>query len=86
MNYSSYRKMIEEETKFLDTIPIEKYLEDGKDIYDIEDEIERDYGEYRPEKIVFNYMNTDEFLDYLVKRYHIKYTYTEEIHYYIFQE
>lgn len=29
MNYSAYRKMIEEESKFLDTIPIEKYLEDG---------------------------------------------------------
>lgn len=83
-NWEEYTKMLKEEYDFLDSIFLDKYIKDGINIYDIKDAIEKDYAKKRPENVVFNYMGTDEFLDYLTKRYNL--TYREEINYYIYHK
>lgn len=70
-------RVMKETKKFLDTIDIRKYLYDGKDLYDVIDEIEDDYEEaVRDNPIfqgyVFNWMSTDEFGDYITERYGIQ--------------
>lgn len=68
---------VKETEKFLDTIDISKYLRNGKDLYDVIDEIEDDYGEQVENNplfqgYVFNWMAPDEFGDYLEKRFNIR--------------
>lgn len=65
---------------FLDTIDLQPYIEKykNKEVYDLEDELERIY-EYKDEysETLFDCVATDEFCDYLNKRYG-KYTASEE--------
>ena len=70
-------EVIRKTEEFLDTIDVKKYLQEDKDLYDVMDEIEEDYGktlEDNPvfEGYVFNWMSSDEFGDYITKRYGIR--------------
>lgn len=63
--------------EFLDTINVRGYLQAGKDLYDIVDEIERDYNKTVSDDpilqgCVFNCMSTDEFADYITERFGIR--------------
>lgn len=72
-NLTYYDEELEQTIKFLDSIPIDKYITGHVDIYDIVNRIENDYGPSLEdnstfEGCVFNWMNSDEFAYYLRKR------------------
>lgn len=72
-NLTYYNEELEQTIKFLDSIPIDKYIIGHVDIYDIMNKIEDDYGaslESNPtfEGYVFNWMTSDEFAYYLRKK------------------
>lgn len=72
IGWKEIKERINLEKTFLDTIDLLPYLKKDKDILDAMDEIEADYGEgaiYKEEPYLFNYMNCDEFIEYLRKRY-----------------
>lgn len=82
MNYEQYCKELQEEKEFLNSIPLEKYIKDWVEIYDMRCQIEADYGKSRPSGFVFNCMGIDEFLMYLTRRYP-NLIYTETIQYHL---
>lgn len=83
MNYVQYCKELQEERKFLDSLPLENYIKDWIEIYDMIQQIEEDYGKLRPSGFVFNCMGADEFLTYLTKRYQ-SLNYSENIQYHLY--
>ena len=85
MNYEQYCKEIQEEREFLNSLPLEKYIKNWIEIYDVMKQIENDYGKLRPCGFVFNCMGIDEFLIYLTERYP-NLTYSESTHYHLYLE
>ncbi len=83
MNYVQYCKELQEEREFLDSLPLENYIKDWIEIYDMMQQIEEDYGNLRPSGFVFNCMGADEFLTYLTKRYQ-NLAYSENIQYHLY--
>lgn len=83
MNYVQYCKELQEEREFLDSLPLENYIKDWIEIYDMIQQIEEDYGKLRPNGFVFNCMDADEFLTYLTKRYQ-NLNYSENIQYHLY--
>lgn len=67
------------EKKFLDTKDLTQFIIKDKNISDIMDEIEGDFGkEYSEEPYIFNCLDSNEFMEYLIQRYNVKfYEYTE---------
>ena len=66
MNYVQYCKELQEEREFLDSLPLEKYIKDWIEIYDMMQQIEEDYGKLRPSGFVFNVTGIDDFLIYTI--------------------
>lgn len=83
MNYEQYCKEVQEEREFLNSLPLEKYIKDWIEIYDMMQQIEEDYGKLRPSEFVFNVTGIDDFLTYLTKRYP-NLTYSENIQYHLY--
>lgn len=83
MDYVQYCKELQEEREFLDSLPLEKYIKDWIEIYDMMQQIEEDYGSLRPSGFVFNCTGIDEFLIYLTKRYK-NLTYSENTQYHLY--
>lgn len=81
MNYEAFTKLQNDEFEFLDTIDIKPYLADFKDIYDVEDEIQKDYGKSYCEGFIFNCIGVNEFMDYLSRRYSGEVAFDEHITY-----
>lgn len=59
-----------ETRQFLDALPIEKFLTQGRDLHDVMDNIQDSYGpSLKDDSVfqgdVFNWMSADEFADYL---------------------
>lgn len=83
MNYEQYCKEVQEEREFLNSLPLEKYIKDWIEIYDMMQQIEEDYGKLRPSGFVFNVTEIDDFLIYLTKRYP-NLTYSENTQYHLY--
>lgn len=71
-----YKDMLKQTEEFLDTIPVENYLQSYKDLSEVMKEIQRDYGDKIKdspifEGDVFNWISIDEFADYLRKKKNI---------------
>lgn len=80
-------KKVHDEYEYLDSIDVKKYLKHNMNVWDCMDNIEKDHNKLYCEKYnddfgLFNYTGTDEFLDYIVKRYP-DIGYNESIQYYI---
>lgn len=87
MNYVQYCKEVQEEKEFLDSIPLENYIKDWIEIYDMMLQIEEDYGKLRPSGCVFNCTGIDEFLIYLTRRYpNLSYSENTQYHLYFNKE
>ncbi len=84
-NLDFYNRALKQTEEFLDSIRIDKYIKKHRDISDIMDKIEEDYGyflEGNPvfEGYVFNWMSQEEFVDYLTnKGYHIREIHSYEV-------
>ena len=84
-NLDFYNRALKQTERFLDSIEIDKYIKKHRDISDIMDKIEEDYGyslEDNPifEGCVFNWMSQEEFVDYLTnKGYHIREIHSYEV-------
>ena len=79
---------IKDEFEFLDSLDLKPYLKDREDVYKIMDSIKKDHNKeycnkYNDDYGFFNYTGTDDFLDYIRKRYP-NISYNESITYYIF--
>ena len=82
-----WKKKEHDEFEYLDSIDVKQYLKNNMNVWDcmehIKDNHNKDYCEkYNDDYGLFNYTNTDDFLDYITKRYP-KIKYNESIHYYI---
>lgn len=76
MTWKECLEWIKKEQEFLDTINLKPFIKKDKNISDIMEEIEEQYGEqYTLEPFIFNCMNKDEFIDYLKERYNDFYYY-----------
>ena len=80
MSWKEVLKHVKKEEQFLDTLDLEPLIrqatKDGKSVDDIVRIVEntylKDYQKICPEaKFVLNYMTNDEFVTYIMKRYHI---------------
>ena len=72
MEYKEFLDLQKKAFIFLDTLPLEKYIIPGNmiNISVIMDCIEEDYGKLY-EDFIFNYINREEFSEYLKNRYDI---------------
>ena len=82
-----WQKKEHDEYEYLDSIDVKKYLKHNMNVWDCMNNIEEDHNKLYCEKYnddfgLFNYTGTDEFLDYIVKRYP-NISYNESIQYYI---
>lgn len=77
MTYQEAMMWEEREKQYLDTLDLLPYLEKHQDIHIIMDRIEEKFAEKYPyikeEEYIFNNMDTLDFMDYLAKRYGIKF-------------
>lgn len=84
-NLDFYNRALKQTEEFLDSIRIDKYIKKHRDISDIMDKIEEDYGYFLKdnpifEGYVFNWMSQEEFVDYLTnKGYHIREIHSYEV-------
>lgn len=82
-----WQKKEHDEYEYLDSIDVKKYLKHNANVWDCMDRIKENHNKEYCEKYnddfgLFNYTGTDEFLDYIVKRYP-NISYNESIQYYI---
>jgi len=84
MDYEKFTKMQNDEFEFLDSIDLDKYLINNKEVYDIMQEIEKDYKGKFYDSFIFNCISCDEFIDYIQKRYP-KITFREVINNYVYR-
>ena len=77
MTYQEILVWEEREKQYLDTLDLLPYLEKYQDVNIIMDRIEEKFAKNYPyikeEKILFNHIGTLEFMDYLTKRYGIRF-------------
>lgn len=83
-----WQKKEHDEYEYLDSIDVKKYLKNNDNVWDCMDRISKEHNKLYCEKYnddfgLFNYTNTDDFLDYIVKRYPHTISYNESIQYYI---
>lgn len=83
-----WAKKEKDEYEYLDSIDVRRYLVDGADVWDIMDTIKDKFNDdyckkYNDNYGLFNYTGTDDFLDYIRKRYP-DISYHESIKYYIY--
>lgn len=84
MTYKECLEWMAKEKAFLDTIDLEEFFVENKEIHNIMQSIEDKYGkDYKEEPFIFNCMSSDEFIDYIKERYKGMYTFDESINYYI---
>ena len=82
MNNEEFMKRHNDEIAFLDSIDILELMKDFQDVSELMELIEEKYSKDYYEEFIFNCISTDEFVDYLQKRYsndiyiqdHIEYT------------
>ena len=66
----TYLQWQEKEKAFLDTLDLTEFINKGKKIIDIMDEIEEKYGtQYTKEDFIFNCMDSYDFMLYLKDKY-----------------
>lgn len=73
-SYKEHQEWVEKELAFLDTLPLENFIKNEKDVRKIMDEIEETYFKnypYQEQKFIFNHTSEDEFIDYLRERFNI---------------
>lgn len=87
MKQDDWKKLQEQEYAFLDTLDLRHLIYEMKDesVYEIiskiEDLYEDDYLKSNPcDEMLFNVISSDEFIEYINKRYGIRYR--EEVQYY----
>jgi hypothetical protein len=87
MKQDEWKKLQEQEYTFLDTLDLRQIICEMKDesvheiISKIEDLYEEDYLKNNPDdEMLFNVISSDEFVEYINKRYGIRYI--EEVRYY----
>jgi len=70
INWKECLEKQKQECKFLDTLDLKPFLKSDKSVYDIIEEIEKQYGEnYILEPFIFSYMDHNDFIDYIQKKY-----------------
>lgn len=70
MNYEEFTKHYNDEKEFLDTLDLTEAINNHEDLYDLMNYIENTYQkDYKIEPYIFNCMSSNEFLDYLQRRY-----------------
>lgn len=73
-SYKEHQDWVKKELAFLDTLPLENFIENEKDVSKMMAEIEENYFKnypYQEQKFIFNNTTEDEFMDYLRKRFNI---------------
>lgn len=73
-SYKEHQEWVKKELSFLDTLPLENFIEKEKDVSKMMSEIEETYFKkypYQEQKFIFNNTSEDEFMDYLKKRFNI---------------
>ncbi len=83
-----WTKKVHDEFEFLDSIDVKRYLVDKAEVWDCMDAIKNKFNEeyckkYNDDFGLFNYTGTDDFLDYITKRYP-DISYNESTRYYIY--
>ena len=83
-----WKKKERDEFEFLDSIDVRKYLINGMEVTECMNKIKEDHNKEYCEKYnddygFFNYTGTDDFLEYIRKRYP-DINYNESITYYIY--
>lgn len=72
MNYEKFTEFYNEEMKFLDTLDLTEAMKLYPDVYNLMDYIEEKYKkDYKLEPFIFNCMNSEDFVEYLKRRYDI---------------
>lgn len=75
ISYKKFTELHNEEIKFLDTLDLKEAIKTHSDVYDLMNYIEETYGkDYKLESFIFNCTSTDDFIDYLSRRYDINVT------------
>ena len=82
-----WQKKEHDEYEYLNSIDIRKYLKHNMNVWDCMNQISKEHNKNYCEKYnddfgLFNYTNTDDFLNYITKRYP-DISYNESIQYYI---
>lgn len=80
MSWKECLKWQAKERAYLDTKDLKPFIEKDKSVYDIMEEIEDTFDDYKEEPFIFNCMDHNEFIEYLQNRYEdVKfYTYEDE--------
>ena len=84
MNYYDFLKEQNKAFDFLNTLDLDAYFENWKDVFDIMAKIEEDYKGKFSDGLIFNCISSDDFMDYVMKKYpNIKFN--ESTHYYVYR-
>lgn len=69
MTYQESLKWQKKEKDFLDTKNLKPFFKSDRSIHEIMDDIEEAFDDYTEESLIFNYMDSYEFMDYISQRY-----------------
>lgn len=69
MTYQENLKWQKKEKDFLDTKDLKPFFKSDRSIHEIMDDIEEAFDDYTEESLIFNYMDSYEFMDYISQRY-----------------
>ncbi len=88
MTYGDFKEMMRKSMDFLDTLDLDKFIENENDVEEIMNAIEDEYDDtpILPdflEGCVFNYLSENEFADYLADRYNKKWVEITTTKYYL---
>ena len=79
MTYQEILKWQKKEKDFLDTKDLKPFFKNDRSIHEIMDDIEEAFDDYTEESLIFNCMDSYEFMDYISQRY-------PDIKFYLYEE